>query len=165
MSDPLHVLHASLARRATSLAVHLALGALLVWIAVASSTMPFGWRAVLLGLGIVVLILAREGWCESAQALVLDASGLRQENGDLIAPMDLIASVDRGVFAFKPSNGFVLHLTRPIGLAWAPGMWWRTGRRVGVGGVTSGAGAKAMADTLAMVLAERDRRTGSSDGL
>ena len=156
MNEPLHILRASMPRRITSLAAHLMLGALLLWLAITSPTMPFAWRAVLLGLGVGAMILAREGWCESARTLVLERDGLRQEDGEIVAPMDLIASVDRGVFAFKPSNGFVLHLRRPMELAWSPGMWWRLGRRVGVGGVASGAGAKAMADTLAMFLADRD---------
>ncbi|WP_299813699.1 hypothetical protein [uncultured Jannaschia sp.] len=158
MNQPIQRLRASLPRRATSLAIHLALGGMLVWIAVTSATMPFAWRAILLGFGTGLVILAREGWCESAQALILTTEGLHQENGEVIAPFDLIASVDRGVFAFKPSNGFVLRLTRPVGFAWTPGMWWRVGRRVGVGGVTSGAGAKSMADTLAMMIVERDKQ-------
>ena len=45
-----------------------------------------------------------------------------------------------------------------MGHAWAPGMWWRVGRRVGVGGLTGGAESRAVADALAAMLVERAGR-------
>ena len=65
-------------------------------------------------------------------------------------------SVDRGLFAFKPSNGFVVVLSQGGWRGWAPGLWWRLGRRLGVGGVTSAAQAKAMAEILSIEIARRD---------
>ena len=91
---------------------------------------------------------------------LLDETGLRQEDGTPIAPLDDIASIDRALFSFKPSNGFLIRLRAPLGRAWVPGMWWRIGRRVGIGGVTGGAETKMMADALSMMVAERDAREG-----
>jgi len=67
-----------------------------------------------------------------------------------------IERVDRGVFAFKPSNGFLVRTREPSARAWRPGLWWRFGRRIGVGGVTSANQTKAMSEILAAMLAERD---------
>jgi hypothetical protein len=39
---------------------------------------------------------------------------------------------------------------------YAPGLWWRAGRRVAVGGVTSRAEGKAVAELINVMLAERE---------
>jgi hypothetical protein len=63
--------------------------------------------------------------------------------------------VDRGTFAFKPSNGFLLRTETRQPRLWQPGLYWRTGRRIGVGGITRAAESKALADLIAIKLAER----------
>ena len=70
--------------------------------------------------------------------------------------MGNIASVDRGAFAFKPSNGFTVRLKSPAPRAWLPGLWWRLGRRVGVGGATPGKAARDMADVITILLKDPD---------
>ena len=74
-----------------------------------------------------------------------------------VAAWDDIARVERGAFALRPSNGFLLHLHAPGPRAWAPGLWWRLGRRLGVGGVTAAGQSKGMAEILTAMLVERDR--------
>ena len=154
-AEPILVLRPSPARRAIGLGIQLALGGLLVWIALAQPPEGLVWRLVFLVLGLGALLLGARGWRAAHEALVLDADALRTEGGETVARVTDVASVDRGAFAFKPSNGFVLRLTRPMARAWAPGMWWRVGRRVGVGGVISGADAKIAADALAAMVAQR----------
>ncbi|MEJ6609340.1 MAG: hypothetical protein QNL63_06380, partial [Paracoccaceae bacterium] len=73
----------------------------------------------------------------------------------VIAYVDQIVSIDRGMLAFKPSNGFIFKVKTAQPRAWNPGLWWRFGRRVGVGGVTPGSSTKMMADIIAAKLAER----------
>jgi hypothetical protein len=80
----------------------------------------------------------------------LTETEIRTSNGEVLARMDEILAVDRGAFAFKPSNGFTLKLNTKKPRAWAPGLWWRFGRRVGVGGVTSAGQAKFMAEQIAL---------------
>ena len=80
------------------------------------------------------------------------AEGLRDGNGRLLCRMDQIAGVDRGAFAFKPSNGFLVKLKEPMPRVWQPGLWWRLGRRIGVGGVTPAGQGKFMADMIALKL-------------
>jgi hypothetical protein len=64
--------------------------------------------------------------------------------------------VERGAFALKPSNGFTLVMKHKSPRAWAPGIWWRTGYRVGVGGVTAAGQSRFMAEQIALMIARRD---------
>ncbi|WGH79383.1 hypothetical protein [Jannaschia ovalis] len=158
MSEPLHILRPSAPRRAVGFVIQLVLGILLLWLAIAHPPAALGWQLMLLALGIGALVLAQAGWRGSSVAIELREDGLFQADGRVIAPLDEIASVDRALFSFKPSNGFIVRLRQPLGRAWVPGMWWRVGRRLGVGGVTGGAETKIMADALSMMVAERDAR-------
>lgn len=162
MSEPIHVLHPSAPRRAVGFAMQVALGLLLIWIAVVHPPENPLWLVFLVIAGIAVLMLARKGWIGSRAAIVLDAEGLRGSDGRPIALLADIASVDRALFSFKPSNGFLVRLRAPAPRAWVPGMWWRVGRRVGIGGVTGGAQTKLLADALSVLVAERDARGNDS---
>lgn len=155
-SGPIHVLRPSGTRRVVGLVVLLALGMMLLSIAVLDPPGNPGWLVFLIAMGAGALFLAQRGWRGSAVAIVLDADGLHEEDGTPIAPLADIVSVDRATFSFKPSNGFLIRLRDPLGRAWNPGMWWRIGRRVGIGGVTRGAETKMVADALSAMVMERD---------
>ena len=73
----------------------------------------------------------------------------------MIALIDEIERVERGMFAMKPSNGFLLRLKSRRQRSWQPGLWWALGRRVGIGGVTPGSQSKVMAQMLEALLVER----------
>ena len=148
MSDALAVLRPSGVRRGFALAMQGGLGLMLLWLALAQPPEALGWRVALLVGGVLALALALRAWTRSAEAVVLREDGLWTETGAPIAPLPMVAKVERGAFAFKPSNGFLVTLSEPLPRAWSPGMWWRVGRRVGVGGVTGGAETKVVADTL-----------------
>ena len=152
----MHILRPSAPRRVIGVAIQAALGGLLLWLAVVHPPSNVVWLVFLVVLGVAVLALAQKGWRGSAQGIVLREDGLFAEDGAPIAPLDDIASVDRALFSLKPSNGFLIRLARPLGRAWVPGMWWRMGRRVGIGGVTCGADTKIVADALAVMVARRD---------
>ena len=77
---------------------------------------------------------------------------MRDSSGTVLARIDEIRSVVRGTFALKPSNGFTLVLNSKKPRAWMPGLWWRLGRRVGVGGVTNAGQAKFMAERISMMI-------------
>lgn len=156
MSEHKHILRPSAPRRAFGLVIQITLGLVLLYMAVAYPPAALGWTIFLIVLGIAALVLAQRGWQGSAVGIVLTADGLHQEDGRPIAPLDNIASVDRTLFSFKPSNGFIIRLRDPMGRGWVPGMWWRFGRRVGIGGVTGGADTKIVADALSFMIAARD---------
>jgi hypothetical protein len=110
----------------------------------------------LIVLGGLSLLVAVRVYRATSGTLILTETGIRDGSGLAVARLDDIAGVDRGVFAFKPSNGFVLRLKSAQPKAWAPGLWWRFGRRVGVGGAISGAEGRQMADALSALLLRRD---------
>lgn len=117
-------------------------------------------RAPLAGLGLAAfatglafLFLAtlrsRAAW------LRFDGERLTDDTGAELCRLDEIDQVDRGFVFLKPSTGFLLTLKGPKPFAWAPGLWWRIGRRIGVGGATSRAAGRAMADAISLELARR----------
>ena len=149
-------LGASAARRVVAATVIGTLAVVFLWIGL-FEPVAAPWRVVFLASGGFIALCCRKLWQATRGALILTREGLFAEDGAEVAAVERIASVDRGAFAFKPSNGFVLRLVAPIGTAWAPGLWWRVGRRVGVGGVTASGEARAMADIIAAMLAGGDR--------
>lgn len=131
------------------------LGVLLIWIALVEPAERF-WQISLIAMGCVAI------WCgvvlfrATAGAVVLKPEGLFTETDAPLAPLEEIESVERGAFAFKPSNGFSVKLREPAPFGWRPGLWWRLGRRLGVGGVTSPGEAKAIAELLQALVSQRD---------
>lgn len=143
-------------RRVTAVIVLAAVGGLPIWVLLTAPPAHPGWMLFLLGVGAGMLWLTVRLWQATDRAIVLTRAGLFDSDGTCIAPLSEIAEVDRGVFAFKPSGGFVLRLTRAPGRGWAPGLWWRIGRQLGVGGVTPNAQGRAMAEMIALALSDRD---------
>jgi hypothetical protein len=152
MTEPIATLTVSTPRRYIAVAMLVSLGTLLLWLAMAHPPAEFGLRLFLLGLGGVMLFFTTRLWQATERHLVLTEAGLFDDTGRQLAAMDNIVSAERGFLAFKPSNGFVIRLKKAEGRAWAPGLWWRVGRRVGVGGVTGAAQSRVMAELLAMRL-------------
>ncbi|MDX8354393.1 hypothetical protein [Cognatiyoonia sp. IB215182] len=146
--------HASPARRIFAYAVLFALGILVLYTALAHPP-SIGWLVFLLAFGIGALWLAERLRRATLLRIDLTATDIRDSAGTVLATMDEIRAVDRGVFAFKPSNGFTLVMDTKMPRGWAPGLWWRLGRRVGVGGVTSAGQAKFMAEQIAFRLNQR----------
>lgn len=144
-------------RRVAGVGMLAVLGALLVLLAFAGMAEGPGLRLVLLLAGLGAGWFSSRLWRSSATGLILDARGLREagEGGRWIAPIEALERVERGPFAFKPSNGFLLK-TRGAGpRVWRPGVWWRVGRRVGVGGVLDAGQARAAAEVLEAALAQQ----------
>ena len=158
MSDPelLATLQASTPRRWFAVGILTALGAMLVLLGFNTAQAGLGYQLFLLIIGVLALLEARRLWQATQHALELTTDGLRLRDGETLVAMDDIAQVDRGVFAFKPSNGFLLRTKTPGARVWAPGLYWRFGKRIGVGGVTTASQAKFMAEIISAVLAERD---------
>ncbi len=143
---------ASPGRRIFGCGVLMALGLLVIYVAFASPP-DMGWLVFMLLFGIGALWLAEMVRRASALEIQLTETDLRDSTGQVLAHMDEIAGVERGPFAFlKPSNGFTLLLKSKKPRAWAPGLWWRLGRRVGIGGITSAGQAKFMAEQIAFRL-------------
>lgn len=141
-------------RRIFGVGALIVLGLMLIILAFTTDA-NFGLRVLVFGFGVGAIFAARAMRRATAQVMYLVPEGLFLGNGDVIALLPDIEAVDRGMFAFKPTNGFLLKLRTPQPWAWAPGLYWRYRRRLGVGGVTSPGHAKAMADQIAVILANR----------
>ncbi|MEO0991110.1 MAG: hypothetical protein AAFX00_09210 [Pseudomonadota bacterium] len=119
-------------------------------IALAISPAPFLGRVFLIVLGLGTLWMAWTMAGVRGRSLELTAAGLREApSGKVIAEVASVVRVERGAFAFKPSSGFLIVLKdRRMPSAWVPGLWWRLGRRAGVGGVVGSGQARAVAEML-----------------
>ena len=149
MSDEiLATVNASAPRRVLGVGMLAAVGAIVLYVAF-SAPPSMAWLVFLLVVGLGALWLAARMWQSTTHMIELTETELRCSDGSLIAMVADIEAIDRGFFAFKPSNGFMLRLAKPGVRAWLPGLWWRMGRRVGIGGVTPGSQSKAMAEILA----------------
>lgn len=148
-------IEASAPRRVFGIATLLTMGALLIYLGLTLPADLLG-RVFLLAVGGVAL-WASDGMRRATNSVVeLREDGIYDGDGTLIAALSNIKSLDRGVFAFKPSTGFILRLTDPMPRVWRPGLWWRYGRRVGVGGVTAAHQAKAMAEIISALIHKED---------
>lgn len=136
-------------RRISAVAILVTLGAMLLWVATRPSGIGTGYMIMLLVFAAGALWLAFRLWRATERRLVLTEEALMEEGGRILCRINEIAAVERGAFAFKPSNGFMIRLNARASRVWAPGLWWRLGRRIGIGGVTPAGQGKAMADVLA----------------
>jgi hypothetical protein len=144
----------SLFRRAVAAIAMVAAAGLLISAALQGAG-PF-WQSLLVMMGLGMCYLAWRFWQATAVGLELTREALRDSDGRLLFAVADVQRIDRGIFAMKPTNGLTIHLTRAAEPAWQPGLWWRLGKRVGIGGVTAPSQARAIADTLALLEAERD---------
>ena len=152
-------------RRWTGIAMQALLGLLLLWLALAEPPASLALRAGVLAGGVIALALALRLHGATRRGLVLTETELREtgEGGRVLARLDRVRSVDRGAFAFKPSHGFLLNLApgSSPGRAWAPGLWWRIGDRVGVGGVLRASETRFIAEAIDLQLRAEARGEGS----
>ena len=155
MSDPvIATLAASPPRRWTGTVMLSLLGGLLIYVALSVS---FSLSQVVLILsGIGVLLAASRLFSATAQVIELTQNELRVRDGVILAKLEDITKVERGAFAFKPSNGFLVSTKTSGPRRWSPGMYWCFSSRIGVGGVTGAPQSKGMAEAIAVLIAERN---------
>lgn len=144
-------------RRLFAMGTLVGLGLILLWLAAIAGGGALWPRGGFLVAGLLSLGFGWRMWQATSVGLVLTEAALFDSTGRLLAEVDHIKRVERGVFAFKPSNGFLLHLDQRMGRVWQPGLWWRLGAKLGVGGVCNGAQTRAMADIIAIKLARAGR--------
>ncbi|MEH6646515.1 hypothetical protein [Sulfitobacter sp.] len=135
------------------------LGLMLIYIAI-SQAPALQWRLFLVALGALTLWMADRMRRGTATRIELTETELRDSDGTVIALIADIDGMDRGFFAFKPSNGFLLRTKSSAPNVWRPGLWWRMGRRIGIGGVTPASQTKFMSEMIAAMMAQRDMDAG-----
>ncbi|ASM73339.1 MULTISPECIES: hypothetical protein [Roseobacteraceae] len=153
--DVLAAVSASFGRRIIGVLSVAMLGLLLIYLAIFQPP-PLGWQLFLLVIGAASLWLGLRMWHATRHTVVLTETELCDTAGNVLATIEDIESIDRGFFAFKPSNGFLLTTKSPGPRTWQPGLWWRIGRRIGVGGMTPGSQSKSVSEIIAIKVAQRD---------
>lgn len=123
--------------------------------------LPLENRFLLLLLGIGAGMLGWKMEDATRAHLVLTAGELRSSTGEVLAALDQVERVERGMLAMKPSNGFALRLKDKQTWSWHPGLWTRWGKRVYVGGVTLAAQTRPVADMIAILIAARSNNQDS----
>lgn len=152
--DVLATVEATQTRRVFGVCVLGLLGLMTLYISV--TTPPsLGWLVFLVVIGVGALSMSWRMWHATEYRVELTTDVLRCSDGTEIVRIDALTHVDRGVFAFKPSNGFILRANSAGTFKWYPGLWWRFGKRVAIGGVTPGGQAKAMSEILAALIMAR----------
>ena len=160
-SDILAELRPSKLRFGVTLVAIAAMGAVLAAMGLTNADVGLGLRTLAILGGIGLVFLAARVTAQGRSAVVLTRDGLFEITGRPICTVQDIANVDRGFTAIRPSTGFSVQLKTRHSAAWSPGLWWRFGKMVGVGGITPPTAGRFMADALATALKERSE--GSSD--
>ena len=101
-SEILATVHASAPRRLFGVTLNIVLGLLLIYIALIKPPAHMGWQAFLVLLGVTVLWLGQKMWYATQRVIELTETELRDSSGEVIAYVDQIVSIDRGMLAFKP---------------------------------------------------------------
>lgn len=136
-------------RRIVALVMVYLLAALLLYLALSSQIGAIG-TVVLIAISIGCFWVGEKLRQAKDYAVLLTDTGLVTQNGEVLAALDNIRAVDRGALATKPSTGFSVRLKTAQPRLWQPGVWWRLGRRVGIGGITASGAAKFMAEQIAL---------------
>ena len=148
MAEPIVVITVAPHRRWLAIAILFSLGVLLLSIIV--QTPPAFIWIILMGIfGIGAIALAEAVRRATALQIYMTEEGVYDSAGQTLFLLSDVTHVERGTFAIKPSNGFVVRLRDKPQRAWVPGMWWRIGHRVGVGGVVPSGAARFMAEQIA----------------
>jgi len=153
MDEPVAIITPSPTRRGISFGIIAALGGMLLYVVFSSPPASLIARVFLLVVGVGMLVLADKLRRATALSIVMTDTALMDSNGREICRLDDVTGVERGAFAFKPSNGFLLRTKSRMKRSWAPGLWWRFGRKIGVGGATSARQTKFMAEAIAVWIA------------
>lgn len=149
-------LYPSLPRRLLGTGCLVALGVLCGMLgAAAVHTSPVTALAYV-GLTVAAGFMAYRLWTSTETYIELTRTVLRDSTGRTMARVKDIRTVERGAFAFKPSHGFVVMLETPAPRVVVPGVWWRFGRRIGVGGTAPPGQARFMAEVLSELVRRGD---------
>ncbi len=135
------------ARRYFAVICFVALAIVLIGLVVQGSA-GIVWQAVFLGKAIASLLGAKRLYQGTDDEIELTRQELRTKSGRVLTTIENVRVVERGPFAFKPSNGFLVRMHAPCGKGWAPGLFWQRGTYLGIGGAINAGHTRAMAEAI-----------------
>lgn len=139
-------------RRWLAVLMHALLGGLVIASALAVQP-AWHWLIVLCLIGAELIWEGEKLRRATTRHLLLTETDLRDSDGTVLIALSNITRIDRGAFSIKPAHGFSLISKNGMSRGRAPGLWWRYGRRLGIGGVVNSGQAKFMAEQLARLIA------------
>jgi len=156
MANVIAVVTPSAPRRVIAIGVLVCLGAMLLYLGFIMPAATLAWQGFMVAIGLLALFLADRVRRATLISIEMTDEVIQDSQGREICRLDDIVSVDSGALAFKPSGGFLIRTKHRGKRSWAPGIWWRIGRRIGIGGATSASQARYMADLIAMRLKDQE---------
>lgn len=163
MSEILVKLEVAQGRRIFGVLSIAGLGLTLLYIAAVFPPSKFIALIALVLIGIFFIWAGFRLYRATDNTILLTREAITTGSGRVLCRLDEIAKIDRGFFAFKPSNGFLVLLTKRGERSWAPGMWWSFGKHIGIGGVTSPRQSKEMVSIIQIILAEKKAAESNRD--
>ncbi|WP_435258072.1 hypothetical protein ACSBLW_18510 [Thioclava sp. FR2] len=138
----------SLPRRVIGTGLLAALGLFFLAVATQSLAGSPALMIFLVAFSGLILWLAVRLWQGTTIGLELTETEFRDTTGRVLVTLDQVHSVEKGALALKPAGGFTI-VTKTSGpRGWVPGLWWRAGNRIGVGGVTHRHEARFVAEMM-----------------
>lgn len=145
------------AARWSLLAAICALTGIFLWLGLRDGAVIMGVLAIPTGLVGVAVFLAK------GLAVRFDGQAVFDDTGRVLCRIDQIEKVERGLAPLSPSSGFVIRTFASQPGGWSPGLWWRFGRRIGIGGATSAKAGRNMASAIDLVRSGALDDGGSKD--
>ena len=79
---------------------------------------------------------------------LINELGMFNLDESLIFKMDEIERIDVSPYTFKSANGFIILLKTKSSFKFIPGLYWRLGNRISIGGLVSKNESKFLSTTL-----------------
>ena len=91
---------------------------------------------------------------------LINQSGLFNIDGSVICKIDDIERIDVSPYTFKSANGFIVILKTKSSFKSIPGLYWRLGKRLSIGGLVSKNESKFLSQTLLSFFEENKNKPG-----
>ena len=96
----------------------------------------------------------------SKVGFLINQSGLFNLDGSVICEIGDIERIDVSPYTFKSANGFIVILKTKSSFKSIPGLYWRLGKRISIGGLVSKNESKFLSQTLLGFFHETEKKTG-----
>ena len=94
----------------------------------------------------------------SKVGFLINQSGLFNLDGSIICEIGDIEKIDVSPYTFKSANGFIVILKTKTSFKSIPGLYWRLGKRLSIGGLVSKTESKFLSQALLRFYEEKEKK-------
>ena len=94
----------------------------------------------------------------SKMGFLINQEGLFNLDKSLICRIDEIDQIDTSPYTFKSANGFIVILKTKNSFKTVPGLYWRLGKRISIGGLIAKNESKFVSSTLLQFFEKQKNR-------